>query len=67
MINRKRIEKQEEDPKKGGSNMAKVGRPKGTTRANGYKVSSGRPRKKKSYRLPKVLFKIPKRWGDWVK
>jgi len=24
----------------------KPGRPKGTTRANGYKVSSGRPRKK---------------------
>ena len=27
--------------------MAKKGRPKGTTRANGYKVSPGRPRKRK--------------------
>jgi len=26
--------------------MAKKGRPKGTTRANGYKVSPGRPRAK---------------------
>jgi hypothetical protein len=24
----------------------KIGRPKGTTRANGYKVSTGRPRNK---------------------
>ncbi len=36
----------ETDKEKKGSNMAKAGRPKGTTRANGYKVSSGRPRKK---------------------
>tara|TARA_R110002051_G_C8758853_1_gene501349 strand:- start:5727 stop:5861 length:135 start_codon:yes stop_codon:yes gene_type:complete len=29
--------------------MAKIGRPKGTTRAAGYKVSPGRPPKKKSF------------------
>jgi len=33
--------------------MAKRGRPVGTTKANGYKVSPGRPKRKKD---PVVLF-----------
>ena len=49
--------------------MAKVGRPKGTTRANGYKVSSGRPKGSKNItRKTKGwdLYKLPKAWGKWL-
>lgn len=35
--------------------MAKRGRPKGTTKAAGYKVSPGRPPKKKIDRIIKIL------------
>jgi hypothetical protein len=59
--------------------MAKAGRPKGTTRANGYKVSSGRPKGAKNIirktkgsknRTRKTkgwnLYKLPKSWGKWI-
>lgn len=51
--------------------MAKVGRPKGTTRANGYKVSGGRPKGSKNItrKTKGWLFsgyKLPKAWGKWL-
>ncbi len=38
----------------------KVGRPRGTTKANGYKVSTGRPPNKKP------IYQLPKNWGKWL-
>jgi len=38
----------------------KVGRPRGTTKANGYKVSTGRPPNEKP------IYQLPKNWGKWL-
>jgi len=71
IINRHKSSEQNQKKKKGDIKMAKMGRPKGTTKDKGYKVSTGRPKGSKSKNKKKTsdasrYYHLSKNWGKWI-